>query len=299
MAFLAAVPAIATALGALFGKKKSGGETVPAQTLLPGFQMQSGEQLADYVSKYLNQYQPGKEYTGDFTAGLTGTESTGLNRLNQFLAAPDLGELFKTTKQNVLDTVGGKFSDPNQSPFIQSMVNLSKMNLQDSIDQSRRSAGSRGAYFTKSAIQDENRLRERTNTGLDSIVGDFINQERGRALNASNLAMGLEKYENLDVPLAKVASSQEYGSLPRLIEQADLESRYNDFTRKQGELAGVPSAAGSVFGNNTPYQPSYTNPIVQSNNTLGNILSIISKLNVGGASGGGDIWDKIGRVFKG
>lgn len=298
MGFLAAVPAIASVVGGLFGKKKKGGDTQPAQVNLPEFQTQSGQQLANYIKQYLSQYQPGKEFGGDFVAPTSEAENTGLARLNQFLAAPELGELFEGTKQNVLDTVGGKFVNPAESPFIQSMINLSKMNLQDAIDASRASAGSRGTYFTKSAMEGENRLRERTQNFLDTQIGSFINQERDRQLKASPLALALEQYSKMDVPLRKIGASQTYGSLPRLIEQAGLESEYQDFLRTQTELAGVPGAAQSLFGTQTPNIPSYTTPVVQSNNTLGNIIEMISKLNLSNLGGTGSIWDKIGSIFK-
>lgn len=299
MSFWAEIPAIANLASGLFGKKKSGGDTVPAETLLPGFQTDSGKMLFDYIQKYLGQYQPGKEYGGDFVAGMSDSESTGMNRLNQFLGAPELGELFNTTKQGILDTVGGKYADPNTSPFIKSMINLSNMNLNDSINASRRGAGARGSYFSESAIRDENSLRERANVGLDTVVGNFVNQERDRQLKASPIAAALDQYENFDAPLAKIGASQQYGALPRMLAQAQLEAEYSDFNRKQDELSGVVGTAQNLFGTNTPQRPAYTNPIVQENNTLGNILGMISKLNLGAIGGKGDIWSKLAGVFGG
>lgn len=285
MGFMSLIPTIAGAASSLFGKKKTGGDTVAAQTLLPGYQQESGRLLGDYISKYLGQYEPGKAYDGKFTAGMTDFENTGLTQLAQFLSAPAVGGLYNATEQNLLDTMGGKYANPAESPFINAMVNLSRYNLQDSIDASRRSAGARGNYFSKAAIQDENKLRERSNAGLDAVIGDFVNQERGRQLSAAPLAMALEKYRNQEVPLSKINASQTYGSLPRVIEQSDLESKYQDFQRKQNELSALPGQAQSLFSTNTPYVPSYTNPVIQKNTTLGNILDIISKANVGGAGG--------------
>ena len=300
MGFLAALPAIASVASGLFGKKKkSGGDTTSAQTLLPDYQMSVGQDLSEYIQKYLSQYQPGKAYSGSFVAPTSEAEDTGLNRLTQFLASPELSNLFGATEQNLLETVQGKYANPATSPFIQAMTDLSNRNLQGSIDTARRSAGARGSYFTKSAIDSENDLREGAQLGLNTVIGDFANQERGRQLQASPLALALEKYKMQDVPLARVAASQQYGALPRLLEQADLEMQYQDFERKQKELGAVPGQAQALFGNNTPFVPSYTNPVVQENNALGNILSMISKLNLGALSGGGNIWDKIGGVFAG
>lgn len=301
MGFWAAIPAIASVAGSLFGKKKSGGETVPAQTLLPGYQQQAGEQLGDYIKKFMAQYTPGKEFPEGFDVfgQPTQEESAGMTRLNQFLAQPELNALLSGAEQNVVDTLGGKFLNPAESPFIRSMVNLSKMNLDDLINQSRARAGARGTYFTKEAQAEEGRLAERTQNFLDKTVGEFIESERGRQLQSVPLALAIDQYRNLDVPLKKIEASQTFGSLPRLLQQAQLEAEYQDFQRKQGELGKVVGTAQDLFGTNTPYIPSYTTPIVQGNNTLGNILGMISKLNLNAMSGTGSIWDKIGSVFGG
>ncbi len=299
MAFWAAVPAIASMASSLFGKKKSGGDTVAQQTVLDPRQSAAADSISKYIQQYMSQYQPGKAYGGDRVAGMSGFESTGLNRLEDFLAAPETGDLFGAASQNVMDTLGGKFADVNNSPFIKAMTNLSKMNLKDAIDTSRRSAGSRGAYFTDSAIREEGRITDRTLANLDSIIGEFTNQERGRQMQAVPLAQSLEKYKNIDMPLSKVGASQTFGALPRLLEQADMESQYNDFKRQQEELGKVPGQAQQFFGTNTPVVPSYTNPVVQENTPFGTIMNMISKLNFGALSGTGDIWSKLGGLIKG
>lgn len=313
MAFWAAIPAIASVASSLFGKKKSGGDTVPAQNLQTSGQSAAEQEISNFIRKFMGQYTPGKEYGGDFVAPTSEFEQTGLGRLRQFLGAPETGELFGATKQNILDTVGGKFADPASSPWIKAMTNLSKMNLADAISTSRRGAGARGSFFTDSAIREEGRITDRSLANMDAIVGDFINQERGRQLQAAPIAAGLEQYENLDLPLQRISASQTQGALPRILEQAELEAQYKDFGRKQTELAGVPAAAQNYFGTRVPQIPSYTNPVVEENNTLGNILQAISRLNWGGfggaqgkgPAGGGagprqapTIWDRLSGLFQ-
>ena len=43
------------------------------------------------------------------------------------------------------------------------------------------------------------------------------------------------------------------GALPRIIEQAGLERKYEEFQRQRGELGKVPGIAQSAFGTNVPY----------------------------------------------
>lgn len=233
-----------------FKSKKS---TVTQEPLIPDFQLETGKNLSALINRYLQQYQPGQEYTGDFVAGLSDAEKTGQSQLADLLASPDTGELYDASKRNVLDTLGGRYADPSQSPFIRSMINLSKMNLQDEIDTSRRSAGARGTYFSKSAIQDEGRLRERTQNNLNSLVGQYIDNERNRQTNAVQQALNLEKYGTLDVPLSKIDAASTYGSLPRVVQQAQLEAQYQDFVRQQNEFGGVSGAAQGLYSTNVPY----------------------------------------------
>src|SRR3990167_4893088 len=116
-------------LSGLFGKKKTtGGETVDPMSLLNPYQQQAGGELSNFIQSYLKNYVPGQKYGGKFTAPLTDIESGGLERLQGLMGATGTGELFDAASQNVLDTLGGKFADPNTSPFIKSMTNLSKMN---------------------------------------------------------------------------------------------------------------------------------------------------------------------------
>lgn len=287
MAFWAAIPAIASIASNFLGKKKTGGETVGP--------VSQNQQLSDFVNQYLKNYVPGKGYTGKLSAEASPFETQGLDFLSQFMNSPGTGELFSAGKQQIADTLGGKFMNPEESPFIKAMSNLSKMNLRDEIDASRARRGARGTYFTRSALKEEGNIENRSLANLDAIIGDFINTERGRQFSAVPIAQTLDQYENVDLPLQKVSSSQTLGALPRLLEQADLERQYGDFQRQQKELAGV---AGSAAQQPAPI-PGYTNPVTMENSSLANILGLVSKLNLGALGGGGSIWDKLGGLLKG
>lgn len=295
---LAAAPAIFSLASSLFGKKKSGGETVTADEMLTADQKAVGGGLSSWIQQFLSAYQPGKDYTGAFTAGTTDIEKTGLEQLETLMGAPATGDLFAAGKQQILDTLGGKYADVNASPYIKAMVNLSKQNLGDLINTSRRGAGARGSYFSRGAMQDENTLNERTLNALNAVVGEFMNTERGRQFQAAPIAQSMDQYGNLTAPLAKIQASQSLGGLERTIEQADLEAQYADFKRQQEELSAVPGQAQSFYGQNVPYGlKSVTMPTTQENTSLGNILNMISKLNLSSLGGSGDIWSKVAGLF--
>jgi hypothetical protein len=225
-------------------------------------------------------FQPGKEFGGDFVAGLTDIEKGSLTGLGTFLDAPNVGKLFGVSKQNLIDTIGGRFADPNESPFIKSAINLSKINLRDAIDSARARRGGRGTFFTSEGIEEEGRLTNQSLANLDAVIGNFINQERGRQISSIPLALQADLSENIDIPLQKLGAAQSLGSLSRVVEQARLEAEHQDFLRKQRELGGVVDVGLGVLGPNKAVTPGFTTPITEQNNSLGNILEIISQLNL-------------------
>jgi hypothetical protein len=254
-AILGALPAIggiASGIGSLFGKKDKK-KSVSQQPMMPGFQLETGENLAKWINQYLQQYKPGEAYGGTFTAGPTGQEQTSLQILDQILKGSATGDTFAAGKQQIMDTLSGKFADPSKSQYIQSSQTMAERNLQDAIDAARRSAGSRGTYFTTASLGEERELQTRTQDYLNNIIGQFMETERGRQFAAAPIAQEMDKYEKLAAPLAQVQAGQTYGSLLRDIEQGDLERKYQDFTRQRGELSALPGQAQSMYSG----QPSY------------------------------------------
>jgi hypothetical protein len=219
---------------------------------MPDWQYGVGEDLGSWVQKFLSMYNPGEQYGGQLTAkNPTSYESMGLDQLGGLLKQPATGDLFNAAKGNVMDTLAGKFSDPNTSPFIQAFQKLAGQNLQDQITTERGQRGARGTYFTKAGVDAESKLGERTQNTLNSLIQEFINNERGRQQTAVGQAKDLEGYAT-DSAIKRISASQTLGSLPRILEQADLENQYNAWLNQRGELSKVPGAAQSLFNTNIP-----------------------------------------------
>ena len=284
---LAALPAIFGIGSQLMPKEESGGEQVQ---LVPEFQTELAKQLAGWASSNMGKFTPGEAYGGKLTAGMSPFESTGMDILNKYLSSNDLGSLFGMAEGQISDTLSGKYADPSTSPFIKSMSKLAGMNLQDEIDKTRASRGARGTFFTTQALDDERLLKERTQNTLNSIIGQFIQDERGKMLEAVPTAAKLAQYRTQGVPLAKIEAATSFGSLPRLIEQAGLESEYQDFLRKRKELTYPLEVAQGVIGTNRPFGQSVTSPIVESNSMASNLMGILGNLNYSGA-GQGNFWN--------
>lgn len=258
------IPFIPAAVSLFTGSKKSSGggsagsvETTPN---MPDWQYGLGENLSSWASKFLNMYNPGEAYKGDLTAkNLTGPETAGLGELGEFMKQPATGELFNAAKGQVMDTLNGKYADPNTSPFIQSYSKLANQNLTDSINTERGRRGARGTYFTRAGVNAESQLQERTQNFMNTLIGDFLNTERGRQFAAVGEAQNLEGFAQ-DSTIKRVTASQTLGSLERLIEQSDLEAKYDAWINQRTELGQVPQAAQSVFGTGIPTTTTVTPP---------------------------------------
>jgi hypothetical protein len=214
------------------------------------WQLGTGQSLADVVSRFLPGYQPGKEYGGQRTAGMSPQEKQTMALLNQILGTQfSEGELTKLAKGGYRDLLT-KDIDPSVDPRYGPIKEASQRELQDQIDLSRRGAGYRGSFFTEGAIRDENRLREQNLSFLNQVLGGLYGEERGRQFQALSQAPGLEaalRAQEQGLGISQIQAGQQYGALPRMLEQSDLESKYQDFIRKQGEFAAVPALGQDVF----------------------------------------------------
>lgn len=268
-ALKAALPFVGGALASQFSGGGSGGGSsagsVNTQTLMPEWQQGLGQDLSSWASKYLQLFNPGAAYPGKLSASTTptGIESMGLSELQKLLGGSATGDLFGAAKGQVMDTLSGKYSDPSTSPFLQAFTKLAGQNLRDSINTERGQRGARGTYFTRAGVDAESKLGERTQNYLNTLIEDFINQERGRQQTAVGQAQSLEGYAT-DASLKRVTASQALGGLERTLEQADLERSYNAWLKQRSELGTVPGVAQSAFGTNIPTLTTLTQPAQQT-----------------------------------
>jgi hypothetical protein len=287
--------AIANAVG---GSKNKSTDTVSAEQMIPDFQSLAGQQLSDWVTKYLPNYKPGEAYTGKLTTSSTDQEKTGLSQLSQILANSATGDLFSAGKNQIMDTLSGKYANPETSPYIQAQKVQANKALEDAISTERGRRGARGTYFTKAGVNAEGDITTNSLNNLQSIIGSFIQNERQNQLNAASTAANMDQYQNLTAPLAKVEASQKYGGLERTIDMANIEKQYQDYLRQRTEAALPVAAAQSLYGTQQPYGiKDYSAP--QETSTLTNILGLVGKLGgLSNSSGSSSILSQLGSIFK-
>jgi len=291
MAFWAAIPAIASIASSVYGMVKGGNKGGGGVSETPDkekWQLELGNQLKDWASKYISSYVPGEAYTGKMVSATpTGEESKGLSYLNSFMNK-GFGNMGQLAEQELKNTLTNKY-DPYNSAYYQSMRTGQQAELQDSIDVMRRGQGSRGTYFQDTSMREENKLRERGTNYLNQLLGNMAENERARRFSAVEPAMGIEKYQSgLDLEKAKAGLG--YGSLQRTLENQDLEAKYNEFKRQRGELTKPLDVASSLFGSNMNYSVKDYQP-PQGASTFERIMSGLPGLIQQGQNAWGSIFN--------
>lgn len=263
-----------------------GGSSDPVQ-VTPQWLLDIQKQLGGVVSSGLKGYTPGSPYTGNlnFAGSPTTQEQSSLDQLTKLLGQPGTGSLFDQASGQISDTLAGKYADPNQSPYIQAMTKIAQNQLNDQITQERGQRGARGTYYTTAGVNAEDLLRGRTLDNLQGVIGNFAQNERQNQLGAASTAQQLDQYKNMTVPLQKIAAGQTYGSLTRTIQQANLESQYQDYLRQRTEQGNNVNTATSLAINQPNITPGFVNPPSQPSG-LSSLLGLAGSLGPLFANGG-------------
>lgn len=269
--------------GAIYDYMKKKPEDIQLQPDKTPEQLAAMKGLGDVVGKYLPQYDPGKDYGGQFTAPMTRPEVKSTQLLNQYLDSSPTGQNYDLASQQLKSTLTGGYN-PSTSPYYDSMKQASQVALQDQLDAARRDAGARGSYFTEGAQRDEQRLRSDSTSQLNQVLGQLYENERQRQFQGIGLGKELDAYNNL-ARTGQIQAGQQYGSLERTIQQADLEARYQDFMRKQQEQAAVPGIAQGLASTSI----NYGLQSIPQQSSFQQIISALAPLAgtaIGGAFGG-------------
>lgn len=273
----------------LFGKKTKTETIQPTQAELQ--QQKLGMDYNSYLQRILSgynsqetPYDPGQAYTGQLSSSATPAENTTQALLQRFLGSSLTGPLYDQAAGQISDTLIGKYANPATSPYIQSISDLAQRQLSNSIDQSHAQLGARGNYFSSESVANDRRLIGDTLANLQGVIGNFVNNERGRQFDAVPLAQSLDQYKNVTIPGLQMQAGSTIGSLGRILDQANLDRQYNEYKRQQeGKQTGIQNVAQAYNPQSASYRPY--DITTQKNNAFGNIVDIIN--GAFSATGGG------------
>ena len=263
-------------------KETTGGETATADY---------PPELKSFISQYLPQYQPGADSGLDFSkiSQATPYEQTGLNTLGQFQQGTGTGAGFDQAQNYYQSVLSPSFLNPEQNPLIQALTSTAGTQFSKIMDQVKAARGA-GNFFTSETGQ------QQTNAGVDFAnnqslqIGSILQALQGQQAGAAGALFGMDKYQNMDIPLAQINASQQFGGLQRTLDTAQFEAQYQDFARKQSELGGVANTAvGAPYGFNEVTSPivEQENPVMAAVIKAAQIANLLAGGSGGGIGGGG------------
>jgi uncharacterized protein (UPF0262 family) len=283
------IPAGISLASSLFGGSKQ--EQVQAQSTTergsstPGYVLDLGSQMSDFVKKYLPNYTPGEAYSGPMSAEMTPLEQKGQSILGGYLDQAVDPSATAASKM-LTSTLTGDYN-PLSSPYYQAMKDEAIRNQEKAIDVLNRESAAGGDFFSSGRLRGVSDIATDTANKMATTMGTLYESERNRQISAAQAAPQVAKYLD-DYALGKVSAASAYGSIPRLIKQAAYERNYNEFVRQQGQLENVAKIGSSaITGAQVPtattttttgYAPSSMERIMGAVSDSGILNKIISGL---------------------
>ena len=233
----------------------------------------------------------GTAYPGDLTAALSEFEIKGLEDLGDFLHSPLPTEssLYKSARGELEKTLGGEEYDPAEGAYYQAYREAVKREITEAKDRLAARTSARDKFFGGGRIKGEADIEESGLGDLALVLGQLTERERERRLGSVPEAVGLLGFEEM-TPLARVGASQEYGDLPRELEQLGLDREYAEWIRQLGDL-GVPLDVALELA---MYKPEYYYPLYS--HTEGFLPGTPSGVSMQPRGGYGDA-GKVGSVL--
>lgn len=264
------------AIGTAASKKK---KTMTLEEMMTPNQKYTENYLTNFVKQYGGNYTPGASYEGLSTMMTpTSQEQQGLTSLTQLLSS-DTPTALTNAANEVNKQLTGEY-DPTTSKYYKATRTSLDRERQKSLAQAKNRAA---AYGYRSSSAERNALGDVETDSFNKVaelIGQLTESERNRTSNAVNQALNVANTQE-SIPLNRIAASQQYGGLTRLLENVG----YQDFLRKQQENAGVLDVANSVLNNNVNY--GLKNMSYYQNSAFGDLFNnIIAPLATRAAFGG-------------
>jgi hypothetical protein len=212
----------------------------------------------------------GTPYPGELT---TSYERQGLDTLGGYLDSPlpTEGGLFAGAKGELEKTFGGEY-DPVGGAYYEAYKTAVMRELSEAKDRLAAETSARDAYFGGGRIKETSELEEGATGQLAMELGRLFENERTRRLGAVPMAQNLLSFQE-QIPIQRVAASQQYGSLP-------FDREYGDYVRQMQELGLSAEVARSLLGGQTNYMQQGYQPtsLERGISAAGDIAPIMATL---------------------
>lgn len=225
-------------------------------------------------------YKP-KAYDGEIVAPMSEAEQKSMDFLKQYQEQPQ-SQTFKLGADEINKTLSGDY-DPTTSPYYQAVKAEASRNLDETQKNIASNAAGGGRYWSGARLAEQGDASIDVTNSLNRLLGEMSERERERRLGVLPMAAEFARSEE-EAPLRKAAASQELGALPRAIQQALNQAKYNDWLRVNVDqpfaLAQMGAGLqGSPMYAQNGYTPSTFSQIVQAAPTIKSVLSDLFKKN--------------------
>jgi hypothetical protein len=236
----------------------------------------------------------GTPYTGELVAPLSEYEQTGLGQLGEYLdwQLPTESNLYKLAESEMTKTLGEEY-DPFTSEYYQAYRTNMERELQRAKDRLAATSAAENAYYGGGRLQNERLLEETALGNLAQTLAGLQEAERERRLGAVPTALELTQYGET-APLARIAASQQYGALPRTVEQTRLDAQYQEWLRQLTDL-GIPLDTALALATYSPGAVKTGGGLTDMGMLLMGISGGLgSYYGAGGGGGGGTTYNYYG-----
>ena len=207
-------------------------------------------QLSSFISQYLPGFVPGADYGKDLSAPMTGFENQGMSFLQNYLTGAsdtNANPMLGLAENELTKTFTGGY-DPSTSPFFKATRDAAMVERQDALNTQNQGLGARGKFFSSEALRENQQLNTRTTNFLNQTLTGMAEKERMNRLNAVPMAMNLDSART-KADLSPIIAATTFGSIPREVEQQDLERQYQKFLNEREEKALPLTAARGAYSN--------------------------------------------------
>ena len=268
------------------------------KSIEPAWQRQTRQQLAGLAKApaYQRISRAGEAYPGQLTAGLSDLEKQAIGLGQQAMSQPSLASmlanepLYQASRQQLMSTLTGTY-DPVAGAYYQGLRNQVMRELQDAQARLAAQTSARDAFFGGGRISAAGRLQEGALNTLTQELGRLYENERARQLQAAQLGgqMGYQQaIATTTEPWQRAQYAAELGALPRAIEQAELDARYQEWLRQLSDL-GLPL---DVLMSVATYAPN----VAVGTSPIGSLAGLAKSFGIAGSDLAKAIGG-IGRIF--
>lgn len=174
-----------------------------------------------------------KPYTEDLVAGMSDPEQQGQRILSDYLSSSDQPNATRQRAMDEINTIISSGGDPSKHPVYQAVKAEAARN-QDALsrDIDSQFAGNH-AFWSGSRVKAKSDLATDTANKLNTVLAQLGDQNQQRIMSYAIPQLLDEANRQDQLPLQKMAAANQYGQLPRAIQQALLDAQYAEFEKAQ------------------------------------------------------------------